>query len=178
MSRKHFIHQSQPPRFKCHRYYVFNPLRNPKELSLTFVAVMLGLFPLAMVEGLADFSLLAPSFGATALLIFAAPFSRMAQPRNVIGGHMIAAFVGLLLAQFLPNNPFTQSIAVALAIVMMLITDTAHPPGGATAFMAFTGGYSWMFLLHPILPGALWLVFVGWLIGRISPARTYPDRTC
>ncbi|MFQ6063716.1 MAG: HPP family protein, partial [Methanosarcinales archaeon] len=88
-----------------------------------------------------DLTLIIGSFGASAVLIYAAITSPLAQPRNLIGGHIISAIVGV--ACYRGFNEISMWIAsalsVSLAIVAMLITKTLHPPGGATALIAIIG---------------------------------------
>lgn len=122
------------------------------------------------------------SFGATAVLVHAAPNSPLAQPRNVIGGHIVSAVVGVLTAQFLPLEPvWLAAIAVSTAIAAMHLTHTLHPPGGATALLAVSGGAAierlgYWFILSPVAAGAALMVLIAWLANRASrdPARHYP----
>jgi CBS domain-containing membrane protein len=66
--------------------------------------------------------------------------SPLAQPRNLIFGHLISAFIGVLIHKLIPNNMWLSSaLAVSLSIVVMQITKTMHPPGGATALIANIG---------------------------------------
>ena len=77
------------------------------------------------------------SFGASSVLIYGAVNSPLAQPRNLIGGHFLSALVGVTVFKFLPDILWLNaSIAVASSIVVMQITKTMHPPGGATALIA------------------------------------------
>ena len=77
------------------------------------------------------------SFGASSVLIYGAVNSPLAQPRNLIGGHILSALVGVTVFKFLPEILWLNaSIAVASSIVVMQITKTMHPPGGATALIA------------------------------------------
>ena len=77
------------------------------------------------------------SFGASSVLIYGAVNSPLAQPRNLIGGHVLSALVGVTAYKFLPDILWLNaSIAVASSIVVMQITKTMHPPGGATALIA------------------------------------------
>ena len=74
--------------------------------------------------------LLIGSFGASSVLLFAAPRAPFSQPRNLIGGHMISAIVGVACFRYLPDLLFIQaSMAVATAIALMQVTRTLHPPG-------------------------------------------------
>lgn len=58
-------------------------------------------------------------FGATCVLLYAAAQSPLAQPKNVIVGHLVSAAIGLAFVHYLPINMITIALAVALAIVLM-----------------------------------------------------------
>jgi len=89
------------------------------------------------------------SLGATAFIVFALPNSFTAQPRNVIGGHLVGlacGFVGYWLLNLLPNpdqfiaEAGIHSFAVGLAMFIMVAIDTEHPPAAGTALGAAIGG--------------------------------------
>lgn len=122
-----------------------------------------------------DLALLAPSFGASAVLLYAAPNVALAQPRNVIFGHMISAFFGILCQQLFGAGWFGITMGVTVAIVMMAVTDTLHPPGGATALVAVISQAKWSFIFMPIGLGAVILVLVALLTNRFSSERQYPN---
>jgi CBS-domain-containing membrane protein len=125
--------------------------------------------------------LLIGSFGASAVLLFAAPRAPFSQPRNLIGGHMISAIVGVACFRYLPDLLFIQaSMAVATAIALMMLTRTVHPPGGATALIAVIGpdairGMGWAYLF-PVLVGALALMLVALISNNLWEAGSYPER--
>jgi CBS-domain-containing membrane protein len=48
--------------------------------------------------------LIAP-FGASCVLVFALPESSLAQPRNVIGGHVISTAIGLMVLSLIGASP-------------------------------------------------------------------------
>lgn len=104
--------------------------------------------------------LMAP-FGATAVLVFGVPESPLAQPKNVILGHVITAFIGVFFVEFIGVNPLSLSIATGLAVSVMLLTKTTHPPAGANPLLIMLTGQSWQFLVSPVLTGAIILVIVG-----------------
>jgi len=66
-----------------------------------------------------DIALLAASFGASCVLVFAIPQSPLARPKNVIGGHLISTLVGLVLLVWLGASPLTMALGVGLAIALM-----------------------------------------------------------
>jgi CBS-domain-containing membrane protein len=104
--------------------------------------------------------LMAP-FGATAVLVFGVPDSPLAQAKNVIVGHFITAFVGVLFTQYIGVSPLTLALATGIAVSAMLITKTTHPPAGANPILIMLSGQGWMFLITPVLLGAIVIVLVG-----------------
>jgi len=80
------------------------------------------------------------SFGASAVLVYGAVNSTLAQPKNLIGGHLISAIVGVISYKIFASNLYlAAAIAVSTSIIIMQLTLTLHPPGGATALIAVIG---------------------------------------
>lgn len=120
----------------------------------------IGLLSYADALSGAGLWLMAP-FGATAVLVFGVPDSPLAQPRNVIAGHLITAFIGLAFVHWLPVEPWSLAVATGLAISIMLATKTTHPPAGANPLLIMLTGQSWSFLVTPVLIGAIVIVVCG-----------------
>ena len=120
------------------------------------------------------------SFGASSVLVYGAIQSPLAQPRNLVGGHMVSAIIGVTVYQLLPDIIWlTAPLAVALSIVMMQVTKTLHPPGGATALIAVTGSakikaLGFMYVLSPVLSGCLILLVVALIFNNMTAHRKYP----
>ena len=88
-----------------------------------------------------DYIFLIGSFGASCVLVYGVIQSPLAQPRNLIGGHLVSAIIGVTIQKLIPDVLWIAApLAVSLSIVVMQITKTLHPPGGATALIAVTGG--------------------------------------
>ncbi|MBJ6934343.1 HPP family protein, partial [Vibrio cholerae] len=104
--------------------------------------------------------LMAP-FGATAVLVFGVPNSPLAQPKNVIFGHLITAFIGVIFTQYIGVSAISLAVATGLAVSAMLITKTTHPPAGANPLLIMLSGQGWSFLFTPVLLGAVVIVLVG-----------------
>jgi len=121
-----------------------------------------------------DILLLAASFGASCVLVFAIPQSPLARPKNVIGGHLISTFVGLVLLAILGTSPLTMALGVGLAIALMQATETLHPPAGGDPLIVLMAGAGWSFLVTPILIGTIAIVMIGWLYHRFVSKRDYP----
>lgn len=141
---------------------------------------LLGLCLAAAVLRLcgAEVLLIAP-FGASAVLLYAAPNSPLAQPWSVVVGNGLSALAALALATALPHSIWLGPIAVALAIAAMLLARALHPPGGAVALLvALSPDPQWSFAVMPVALGSLVMVAVamGWsrLVGRAYPLRQ-PD---
>lgn len=115
-------------------------------------------------------------FGASAVLVFAAPAAPFSQPRNVIGGHLIAGLSGLVVILiFQESNWWTLALANGIAIALMVATKTVHPPAGATALLPVINNVtSFTWLLTPVLVGSLIIVIVGLLYNNIWAKRKYP----
>ena len=128
-----------------------------------------------------DLTLMIGSFGASAVLLYGAPRSPLAQPRNLLGGHALSALVGVSVRLALPEPLWLCSaLAVAAAIALMHLTKTLHPPGGATAFIAVTGGpkilaLGYLYVLFPALTGALIMLCVALAANALTPGRRYPE---
>jgi len=118
--------------------------------------------------------LMAP-FGATSVLIFGVPDSPLAQPRNVIGGNLVAALVSLTILHLFGSSSWAMGMAVATAIGMMQFTGTVHPPSGAVALVVMMTKASWHFLLTPVLEGSLILVLCAVVFNNLAEERTYPN---
>lgn len=120
------------------------------------------------------------SFGASSVLIYGAINSPLAQPRNLIGGHLVCAVIGVTIHKLIPNEIWLSSaLSVSLSIVMMQITKTLHPPGGATALIANIGSekvrnLGYMYVLSPVFTGVMILFIVALIFNNITPNRTYP----
>lgn len=121
------------------------------------------------------------SFGASSVLVYGVIQSPLAQPRNLIGGHLVSAFIGVSVQQFVPDILWvTAPLAVSLSIVLMQITKTLHPPGGATALIAVTGSaeirnLGYWYVLSPVLSGALILLVVALFFNNLTTKRHYPN---
>lgn len=118
--------------------------------------------------------LMAP-FGATSVLIFGVPESPLAQPRNVIGGNLVAALVSLIILHLFGSSPWAMGLAVATAIAMMQFTRTLHPPGGAIALVVMMTKPNWQFLLTPALEGSIIMVLCAVVFNNLAEERTYPQ---
>lgn len=128
-----------------------------------------------------DVTLMIAPFGASAVLVCASIKSPLAQPRNLIGGHIISGLVGVQCYQLFGGVAWVgASLAVSLAIAAMLVTRTLHPPAGGTALLAVVGGekihnLGYLYAFVPVGVGALILLVVALLVNNIPKHRKYPE---
>jgi CBS-domain-containing membrane protein len=125
-------------------------------------------------------TLIIGSFGASAVLVYAAIKSPLAQPRNLVGGHIISALVGVASYQLLGAFWPAAALAVSCAVAAMLITKTVHPPGGATALIAVIGGkkihdLGFLYAIVPAGAGAIILLIIALVMNNLSKDRKYPE---
>jgi CBS-domain-containing membrane protein len=139
------------------------------------VGAFLGVLMLSAFDRYAAFQgipteLVIGSFGATGVLLYAAPNADFSMPRNLFGGHLISAIIGVGVYKSIGgDHVLAAPLSVSFAIVGMKLTNTLHPPGGATALIAVTGGQhihnlGLSYAIHPVLSGVL----VMFLIQRIT----------
>ena len=128
-----------------------------------------------------DLTLVVGSFGASAVLIYGVPNSPLSQPRNLIGGHLLSAIVGVISYKLFSSNLFlATAIAVSTSILIMQLTLTLHPPGGATSLIAVIGGeqihkLEFFYILIPVFSGALILFLIAFIVNNIPKNRAYPE---
>jgi CBS domain-containing membrane protein len=164
--------------------------RQQRKLSavpLTFVAAFLAIYLISIPALFPSWPVstklfLIGSFGASGLLLYAAPRAEFAQPRNTLAGQVISATIGVTAYKLLGAHlGVAAALAVAVSVCVMQVTRTVHPPAGATALIAVLGpapvhrlGYA--FVLTPVLVGVVILIVVAVLVNNLSPdeARHYP----
>ncbi|MCB2100212.1 MAG: HPP family protein [Rhodobacterales bacterium] len=142
-----------------------------------FKAGLGGGLGIALVAWLAQVSgqpfLIAP-LGASAVLLYAAPSSPLAQPANVVGGHVLAAVVSLILRDLLPMDWWSVGLAVGVVMGLMVALRLTHPPAGADPIVVFMTDPGSAFLFAPILGGSLLLVALAFVLHRLPPRTAYP----
>ncbi len=117
--------------------------------------------------------LMAP-FGASCILAFGLPDSPLAQPRAIIGGHLVATAVGLIVLAVLGDGWIACAFGVGLALAAMQITRTVHAPAGADPLIVIVAHAPVSFLISPVLAGSLVVVLTAWLVNNLRSARSYP----
>lgn len=154
------------------------------ELFWSWLGAFLGI---ATIAGLSsswfddlDLMMIIGSFGASAVLLYGVVNGPLSQPRNLLGGHVLSAFIGVTCYTFFPDQLWlASSLAVATALVVMQWTNTLHPPGGATALIAVIGGpkihsLGYVYVVFPTATGAAMMLVIAVLVNNLSSKRRYP----
>lgn len=173
--------------YRIVRYVIYRQtLINPVDHFWTFLGSFIAIAALGLLNqsqlAQQDCVFLIGSFGASCVLVFGAMHSPLAQPRNLVGGHLLAALIGVSTYKLLDGQLWlAAALAVSLSIVGMQITKTMHPPAGATALIANIGsekikGLGFQYILTPVLTGVLILLALGLLINNIPWQRSYPSQ--
>jgi CBS-domain-containing membrane protein len=105
----------------------------------------------------ASYPLMAIPFATSIVLVMGSPQANPAQPRALIGGHLISTVVGLLAVKLFGPAPWVAALAVGIAMIAMHQTDTFHPPAGIDPLVIVVNDLSWSFLVAPVGVGALLL---------------------
>lgn len=126
----------------------------------------------------ANLPLLIAPMGASAVLLFAAPSSPLAQPWSILGGNIVASVIGVTSALLIPEPVIAAAVAVGLAIAIMLLLGCLHPPSGAVALTAVLGGPSiheagYWFVLSPVAINSALILVIALLFNNAT-GRRYP----
>jgi len=168
------------------RYVLYREtLVDSREHFWAFLGSFVGIGVIAYLQSQqlpqSDVVFLIGSFGASSVLVYGVIQSPLAQPRNLIGGHLVSAVAGVTVQQLAPDILWiTAPLAVSISIVLMQVTKTLHPPGGATALIAVTGSekikdLGYWYVVTPILTGTLILLVAALIFNNVTSKRHYPD---
>jgi len=174
--------------YRISKYVLYKEtLIDYREFFWTFCGAFFGIGIIAFLQSFSISKMenvfLLGSFGASSVLIYGAIQSPLAQPRNLIGGHVVSSIIGVTVYKIFPDLIWVSApMAVALSIVAMQITKTLHPPGGATALIAVIGtpkikelGY--LYVLSPVLAGTLILFATALIFNNMTTSREYPTNS-
>uniref|UniRef100_A0A7S0VL99 HPP transmembrane region domain-containing protein n=1 Tax=Hemiselmis tepida TaxID=464990 RepID=A0A7S0VL99_9CRYP len=170
------------------------PRPNSAEFCLvTFVGCFTSLLALSAIDNALrphifsdeQMPLLVGSFGALATLVFAAPVVPLAQPRIVVGGHIISAIVGISMGYLTSDRDsailpqwVANALAPAVAITLMAATGMTHPPAGACTLIYISNAsiksLGWLFILVPVITGSLVMLGIALFVNNLSKHRKYP----
>jgi CBS-domain-containing membrane protein len=145
---------------------------------LILIRAVGGALGIAIMSTLAHASgqpLMMVPFATSIVLVMGSPEAPPARPRAVVGGHLLSAFAGILCAAIFGDAFLVSAAGVGLAIALMHATDTFHPPAGISPLIITSAHATPLFLLSPVLTGALILVGFAFAYHRLS-GEPWPER--
>ncbi len=116
---------------------------------------------------------LIPPFGATLVLVMSVHESPLAQPKNIFFGHVLSGLSGLIIITFFGSNIYCLGLGVGIAIFIMMITNTVHPPAGGNPLIVILGDQTLSFIIMPLAGGSIIIILFAVIYNKIF-RRTYP----
>jgi CBS-domain-containing membrane protein len=162
-------------------YYLLSMLDRTRFLVILTGATG-GAIAIAIMETFSAttaFPLVAIPFATSIVLVLGSPKAEAAQPRALIGGHLVSTLVGILTVKLCGPAPWAAAVAVGLAMIAMHLSGTFHPPAGIDPLVVVVNNMSWSFLVAPVGIGALLLALFAFvwhnLVARsLSKDDTWP----
>jgi CBS-domain-containing membrane protein len=119
--------------------------QDPSHFVLQSLLAFVVIAAIVLVMGALTNGAIVAALGASAFIVFAMPAHDTAQPRRLIGGHALCMAVGTLcsiplrlglVAPSAVSQGLLGAAAAAIALFVMVTTETEHPPaaGNALAF--------------------------------------------
>ena len=149
------------------------------DIKKSFLAGLFSIITIGILTGLTyktEFGIfLLASFGSSMVLLYGYPESPFAQPKNIFFGHLLTAFVGVMILNFVPLQIFiTIPIAVGLGVGLMILFNVTHPPAGGNPIIVIIGSVSFDYLINPIITGSIIVLAFGVVINRFILKKKYP----
>ncbi len=147
---------------------------NIKRIFTSSIGSMLGIGTVAYVSTITGVNFIMPPLGATCFIAFVIPDSAFAQPRNIIGGHVISSIVGILCSYCFGQQCWAYALGVGVAIAAMQLLRILHPPAAANPILVMLEwGLSLDILLAPVLIGSSILALVAVIFNKFVIKHRY-----
>ena len=125
---------------------------------------------------------LTASFGSSVVVVFGYPGNEFSQPKNVLFGHLVCAFVGIIFVLLFKISQdrtiffLTIGLAVGISVMIMMALKITHPPAGGNTIVVMLTQDSFQFLIFPILVGAVTIIIGGIIYNRFILKKKYPAK--
>jgi CBS-domain-containing membrane protein len=104
-----------------------------------------------------QYPLVAIPFATSIVLVMGSPKAEPAQPRALIGGHLVSTAAGLVMVKLFGPGLWVTALALGMAMIAMHATDTFHPPAGIDPLVVVANNMPWSFIVVPVAAGAVLL---------------------
>ena len=151
-------------------------LRNTAEGAVAGVGAAIAIGAMEWFSLASHYPLVIIPFATSIVLVIGSPEAEPAQPRALIGGHVVATLAGLAMLQLTGPQAWAAAAAVGVAILAMVVTGTFHPPAGINPLLVVSNNLPWSFLFAPVLAGAVLLTTFAYVWHRRIRRRPWPQR--
>ncbi|MFG2621572.1 HPP family protein [Streptomyces sp. NPDC048507] len=118
---------------------------------------------------------LIPPIAASAAIVYGVPALPLAQPRSVIGGHLLCAAVGYLALALFGRDPWVAALGAGVAVGVMTLARTPHSPAAASTVVVVLQAPDPVWFVPLLAGAAAVLVLAGMVSSRLRPkAVRYP----
>jgi len=137
--------------------------KNPRPYIVQSLLALITFFVILLfVEKITQVVVVA-ALGASTFIVFSMPRLITAQPRRLIGGHFMGLISGsachflfidglnIIFSDTAIVTAVSFAIAIALAMFLMAVTNTEHPPAAATSIGLLTAGWSWQIIFFVLV---------------------------
>jgi CBS-domain-containing membrane protein len=129
-----------------------------------------------LISDYAVFPLMFVPFATSIVLVMGTPTIEPSQPRALVGGHLIATLVGLLVVKLIGPSEWAAAVAVGLSMAAMHLTRTFHPPAGIDPLIVVVYDKTWDFFLAPVALGACLLAAFAFAWHNLVARGSWPQR--
>ena len=137
-------------------------------------SILAGLFSAITIGALTYLTYKSP-FGSSMVLLYGYPESPFAQPKNIFFGHLLTAFIGIVVLKFIPLPIYiTIPLATGFGVCFMILLNVTHPPAGGNPIIVIIGSVSFEYLISPIILGSIIVLLFGVVINRFVLKKKYP----
>jgi CBS-domain-containing membrane protein len=133
-----------------------------------------AIFAMYFFAGFGEMPVMLVPFATSIVLVLGTPEAEPAQPRALIGGHILSAAVGIAIAMIAGPSPWAGAIAVGVAMAAMHLTRTFHPPAGIDPLIIVNEHLPWTYLFIPVAAGAVLLACFAFLWHNGRHKRVWP----
>jgi len=170
---------SSAPLFQLVKRLTAITLPTPAQSRFVAIAVAaagggLGILLMLVLAESAHFAWGLVPFATSIVLVLGSPDAPQAQPRNIVGGHVLSALSGAAFCSLFGHGIPAAALGVAGAIALMQATRTFHPPAGINPVVMVIAGAGWGFVLMPVGIGAGILVAYAWIYHRLTQDQPWP----
>ena len=146
-----------------------------RDAVLAGIGSALAIGVMELLSLASNFPMAVIPFATSIVLVIALPDAAPSRPRALVGGHLVATLVGLIVVTLAGPQGWAAALAVGLAVAAMILTETLHTPAGINPLLVVAGHLSWSYLIVPVLAGALLLLAFAFIWHRAVRKDRWPE---